>query len=174
MNAVLLVAFVLLTSPNAYTDRLHARGETSRADPAVTAARRIEAQLRARVRFETDPENATVRIVIQGEGRRVSIAAFRHNAVSWTLERVELQAPNGAYDRATPFAISSQLSPADVARLEALMRARTWSTGACRSADRVVMTVRFADGVRNLSGCPADSAADALWILDAGGSEGAH
>ena len=72
-----------------------------------------------------------------------------------------------------PLATRSDLSSADVARLENLMRARTWNATACKG-DQVVMTVRFSDGVRDFAGCPSDAAADALWILDAGGSEGAH
>ncbi len=172
MLAAVVIALALLSDP--YNQHLQQRSEEARTDLAATAAHRIEAELRARVRFGTDLRAAAIRIVIVRKGGRISIVAFRNNAASWTVERVELPAADGGYDRATPMATRSDLSSADVARLESLMRARTWDAAACDNGEQIVMTVRFPEGVRDLAGCPMDSAADALWILDAGGSEGAH
>ena len=171
MGGAFVIALALLSDP--YTQRLHERPADISADSAVTAAHRVEAEMRARVRFETDPKTAAIRVVILRKDRRISIVAFRYSAASWAVERVEIPVVEAGYDRAMPLATRSDLSSADVARLESLMRARNWSAAAC-GGDQVVMTVRFPEGVRDFAGCPSDAAADALWILDAGGSEGAH
>ena len=166
-GAAILVAFALMAEPNPYTDRLHARGETSRSDPVVAEARRIEAAMRARVRFDADPNTAAVRIVIFGKDRRVSIDAFRRSATSWTVEQIELVPADGDYDRGTPIAARSEPSSQMTYALEDLLGRPSWS-GDCRSATQTVVIVHDAFlGVDHVfKGCPGGAAAAMVRLLD--------